>query len=105
MTAYLVAELVLHVLLDPTQHEGLEDHVQTSQLVFVHGSLVVRVVLDVLRKPLAKLVVRIEELGHDEMKERPKLCKQSGSATRSEHVRARMSGEAHLAWSSGSGCP
>jgi len=30
---YLVRELVLDVLLDPAQHEGLEDHVQPGKLV------------------------------------------------------------------------
>jgi hypothetical protein len=43
------------------------------QLRVVHGSLVLRVSFNVLGEPLAELVVRVKETGHDEMEKRPKL--------------------------------
>ena len=34
---YLLCHLVLNVTLDPAQHEGFEDHVQSGELLLVKG--------------------------------------------------------------------
>jgi hypothetical protein len=73
MGTHLVTELVLDVLLDTTEHERLEDHVKSPQLMLVHRSLVLGVALDVLGEPLAELVVRVEEGRHDEVEEGPEF--------------------------------
>ena len=58
--------------LDTTQHERLEDHVQTPQLMFVElAALVLGGVLDVLGEPFVELVMGIEETRHDEVQKRP----------------------------------
>jgi hypothetical protein len=75
--AYLIAQLILHVLLDPPEHERLENHVQPPQLMLVKVVLVTRLrsgVLDVPREPLRELVVRVEEGRHDEVEESPEFC-------------------------------
>jgi hypothetical protein len=86
---HLVAELILDVLLDAPEHERLEDHVQSPELVLVvfAAALLVGCVFDVAREPLAELVVRIEETRHDEVKQRPELCRRQVQATdqRREH--------------------
>jgi len=63
----LLTQLVLHVLLDAPEHEGLQDRVQTLQLLLVQRALLLRVRLDVLGEPLLELLVRVEQLGHDEV--------------------------------------
>ena len=46
---------------DTTQHEGLENHVQTAKLVLVEfATLVLRGIFDVLGEPFIELVVRVE---------------------------------------------
>ena len=73
--AYFVTELVLHVPLNATQHEWLEDHMKTPKLMLVEpASLVFRGVLDVLGEPFVELVMRVEQTRHDEMQQRPQLC-------------------------------
>ena len=69
----LVSKLLLHMLLDTTQHEWLQDHMQSPQLVFVELSVTLCVTLNVLGEPLAELVVRVEQARHDEMKKSPKF--------------------------------
>ena len=62
--------------LNATQHERLQDHVETTKLVLVQlAALVLSRVLNVLREPLVKLVMRVEQARHDEMKERPEFYK------------------------------
>ncbi|KAH6603254.1 hypothetical protein Trco_008029 [Trichoderma cornu-damae] len=69
----LVAQLLLHVLLHAAEHERLQDHVEALQLVLVELGVALRVGLDVLGKPFAELVVRIEERRHDEVQQGPQL--------------------------------
>ena len=68
-----MTQLVLHVLLNATEHEGLQDRVQALQLLLVQRALLLRVRLDVLGEPLLELLVRVEQLGHDEVQQRPQL--------------------------------
>jgi hypothetical protein len=72
----LLAKLVLHMSFDSSKHEGLENHVQTPELVLAHVALsfLLRSVLNVLGEPFVELVVRIEETWHDEMEQSPKFC-------------------------------
>ena len=64
---------MLNVLLEASKHEWLQDHMQALQLMLVKLSLVHAVLLDVLGEPLLKLLVIIEELRHDEVKQCPQL--------------------------------
>ena len=74
--AHLFAEFVLDMALHTTQHERLQDHMKTAQLVLVEfAPLVLGSILDILREPLVELVVRVEQSRHDEMEESPQLCK------------------------------
>lgn len=77
----LIGELILHILLDTPQHERLEDHVQSSQLMRIHGTVLVGIAFDVLGKPFAEFVVRVEEGGHDKMQQGPKFCDNAISKT------------------------
>lgn len=55
-----------------TQHEGLQDHMQAAQLMFIQlAAFVLRGILNILREPLVELVVGIEQTGHDEVKQSP----------------------------------
>lgn len=66
--SHLLAQFVLNVFLDTTQHERFEDHMQSTKLVFVEFvALIFRSILDVLREPLVELVVRVEQARHNEM--------------------------------------
>ena len=67
--ADLLAEFVLDVLLDTTQHERLQDHMQTTKLTLIQlAAFVLRGSgLDIFREPLIELVVRVEQAGHDEV--------------------------------------
>ena len=66
--SHLLAQFILNVFLDATQHERFEDHMQPTKLVFVKFvALVLRGILDILRKPLVELVMGIEQTRHDEM--------------------------------------
>ena len=69
----LVGEFVFDVLLDTPEHEGLEYHVESAELVGVDGGLALDVVLDVLGEPLAELLVGVEQRRHDEVQQRPEL--------------------------------
>jgi len=53
---YLVAQLVLDVLLDTAEHERLEDHVETVELVAIQPlfALARRVALNVLPRKIKK---------------------------------------------------
>jgi hypothetical protein len=64
-------DLVFYVFFNATEHEGLENGVETLELVHVEGTLVLGVGLDVFTEPLLELFVGVEELGHDEMQEGP----------------------------------
>ena len=71
----LVTKLVLHMPLNTTQHEGLQDHVEATKLVFVElAALVLGRILDVLREPLVELVVRVEQARHDKVEQSPQFC-------------------------------
>lgn len=60
--------------LHATEHEWLEDHVETAELVLVEFTpFVLRGVLDVLGEPFTEFIMRVEETRHDEVKERPQL--------------------------------
>ena len=55
---HLVAEFLLHVLLDTSQHEWLENHVQSSQLLrFERPRAPTSGILNIFREPLRKLFV------------------------------------------------
>jgi hypothetical protein len=75
MRNYLLAQFILHVFLDTTQHERFEDHMQSAKLVFVElVALVLSSVLNILREPFVELVMGIEQTRHDEVQQCPKLC-------------------------------
>eukprot|EP00958_Prasinococcus_capsulatus_P003142 scaffold279_cov369-Prasinococcus_capsulatus_cf.AAC.7 len=69
----LLGHLRLDVALDAPQHEGLDDLVQSAQLVLVERVTTVSVTLDALAEPLVEMLVRVEERGHDEVQQRPQL--------------------------------
>ena len=70
----LLAQLILDVTLNATQHEGLEDHMQTSQLMLVQlATFVLCSVLNIFGEPFVELVMRIEQTGHNEMQKSPQL--------------------------------
>ena len=48
---------MFHISLNSPQHEGLEDHVKSRQLVLVQASLLLCVALNVAREPLIELLV------------------------------------------------
>ena len=64
---------MLHVSLDPPQHERLENHVQPGELTLVQGRLLLSVALDITREPLVEFLVGIEHGGHDEVEQGPQL--------------------------------
>jgi len=66
--SHLLAEFVLYVFLDTTQHERFQDHMQSTKLVFVEFvALIFSSILDVLREPLVELVMGIKQTRHDEV--------------------------------------
>lgn len=95
-TIHLVAQLVLHMTLHATQHERLQYHMQTAQLVFVElAAFVLSSVLDVLGEPLVKLIMRVEQAWHNEMQQSPQFY------TRATSTRDEVDGRyTHLAWNS-----
>ena len=61
--------------LNATQHEWLQNHVQTTKLVLVQlAAFVLSRILDVLREPLVELIVGVEQARHDEVQEGPQFC-------------------------------
>ena len=73
--ACLLAKFVLHMSLDTTKHERLQDHMQTAQLVFVElAAFVLSSVLDVLGEPLVELIVGVKQTRHNEVQEGPQFC-------------------------------
>ena len=71
---HLVAEFVLHMSLHAPQHERFQDHVQSTQLMFVQlATFVLCCVLDILREPLIELVVGIEKTWHNEVQQGPEF--------------------------------
>lgn len=75
--ACLLAEFVLHMSLDTTKHERLQDHMQTTELMLVElATFVLRSILDVFGEPFVELVVGVEQTRHDEMKQGPQLCEE-----------------------------
>ena len=69
---YLITKFVLNMTLHSTQHEGFQDHVQPPKLVLIQlTTLVLRSVLDDLRKPLVELIMRVEQTRHNEMQQGP----------------------------------
>lgn len=64
----LVAQFMVDMALDAAQHEWLQDHVKTPELVLIESAaLVFGGVLDVFGEPFIELIVGVEETGHDEM--------------------------------------
>jgi len=59
--SHLLAQFVLDVFFDTTQHKRLEDHMQSTKLVFIEFiALILCGILDVLREPFVELVMGIE---------------------------------------------
>ena len=55
-----------------SKHKGLENHVETPELVLVQlAALVLRCILDILGKPFIEFIVRVEKARHDEVQQRP----------------------------------
>ncbi len=63
----LLSDLMLHIFLYPPQHKWLQDGMQTLYLNLIKFLLVLAVCLDIFRKPLVKKLVRVEQVGHDEV--------------------------------------
>lgn len=72
-TAHLFCHLMLNILLYPPEHEGLEDEVESGELVLVHDRFLLCMALNVSREPLVELLVRVKHAGHDEVKQGPQL--------------------------------
>lgn len=74
----LFTQFVLNVLLDSSQHERFQYHVKSSDLVLVQVTFSLgfsaSMSLNVFGKPLAKLVVRVKQGWHDEVKQGPQFC-------------------------------
>jgi hypothetical protein len=71
---HLVTQLLLHVLLHTTQHERLEDHMQSSQLFRLELTATsASSILNVLGEPFGELLVRVEQRRHDEVEQRPEF--------------------------------
>ena len=61
--------------LNTTQHEWLQNHVQTTKLVLVQfAAFILSRILDVLREPLVELIVGVEQTRHNEVQEGPQFC-------------------------------
>ena len=61
--------------LHTTQHEGLQDHMQSPELMLVKpAALVLSGILDLLGEPFVELVMRVEQTWHDEVKQSPQFC-------------------------------
>jgi hypothetical protein len=69
----LRGDLLLNVFLKPSEHEWLENQMQSFQLVLIKLTLVHGMLLDIFGEPFLELFVVVEELGHNEMKQSPKL--------------------------------
>lgn len=69
----LLTELLFDVLLNPSEHEGLEYCMESVELVLLDLPWVSRVCLDILREPLLELVVVIKQLGHNKVQQSPEL--------------------------------
>ena len=69
----LRAYFLLNISLKTAQHKGLEHGMQSLELVLVELALVHARRLDVLREPLLELLVIVEQLWHDKVKQGPEL--------------------------------
>lgn len=69
---YFLPEFFFDVLLHPSQHEGLQNGVESVQLSLLELPLVLSV-LYIPGKPLLELVVGVEELRHDEVEQGPEF--------------------------------
>lgn len=67
----LLADLMLHILLDTAQHEWLENGMQTLNLDLIEFLLILTMGLNVLREPLIEKFMGIEEIRHDEVQQCP----------------------------------
>jgi len=62
------------MFLDAAKHERLEDHMQSPKLFRLERpASSTRGVLDILREPLAELLVRVKQARHDEVKQCPEF--------------------------------
>lgn len=69
----LGCNLLLNVALHASEHEWLQNRVESLELVLVELTLVHGGCLDIFRKPLLELLVIVEQLGHDKVKKGPEL--------------------------------
>lgn len=70
----LRSDLCLDILLQPSQHEGLEHQMKSSELMLIKLALVIeRVTFDIFREPFLELFVTVEKFWHNEVKQSPKL--------------------------------
>ena len=67
------SDLLLDVLLEASQHEWLQNEMESLQLMLVQLSLVHGVLLNVLGKPLLELFVVVEQLWHDKVEKSPEF--------------------------------
>jgi len=70
---HLLCHLVLNVPLDPAQHEGFEDHVESGELLLVQGGLLLCMALNVPREPLVEFFMGVKHGWHDEVQQGPQL--------------------------------
>src|SRR3954469_22988510 len=61
------------MFLDTTQHEWLQNHMQSSKLRFIQLRIALCVTFDIFRKPFTKFVVGVKKSWHDEMQKGPKF--------------------------------
>jgi hypothetical protein len=62
------------IFFQSSKHEWLQNQMQPFKLMLVKLTLVHRMLFNVFRKPFLKLLVIIEKLRHDEMKQCPEFC-------------------------------
>ena len=68
-----LAYLMLDILLYPSQHERLENSMQTLNFNLVEFFLILTVGLNVLRKPLIEELMRVKKVRHDKVEKSPQF--------------------------------
>jgi len=69
-----LTNFVLNVLLYASQHEGLQNCMQSLNFDLIKLLLVLTVCLDVLGEPLIEQLMRIKEIRHHKVEQCPKFC-------------------------------
>lgn len=69
-----LSDFMLDVLLDTTQHEWFQNGMKTLNFNLIQLLLVLTVSFNILGEPFVEQLVRIEQIGHDEVKQSPQLC-------------------------------